>query len=217
MDSSSLNLKKYYNIPFSSPTIRNELKVLEDCGFLEKKFFSSGRLPTLKAINFYIETNIIKKKSKNRKQELKMEGELQELAKEFIDFEDFIKNISEFLQTVTLAFNDEIFEFYGLKHIFKIFEDSKIPKDKEDHVERLLNYLDDDLLMKEELRQYSQKELPKILIGGKSKISDYLDCSITVSQINFHKQIFGIAFIDNTRSNYKKNYTLAKVIKNIKF
>lgn len=45
-----------YNLSYSSATIRNEMSLLEDLGFLEKTHTSSGRIPSMKGYHFYVET-----------------------------------------------------------------------------------------------------------------------------------------------------------------
>ncbi|EUJ25015.1 heat-inducible transcriptional repressor HrcA [Listeria grandensis] len=51
----SKNLLKENNLPFSSATIRNEMSVLEEYGFIEKTHSSSGRIPSEKGYRFYVD------------------------------------------------------------------------------------------------------------------------------------------------------------------
>mgnify|MGYP002682175654 CR=1 FL=1 len=41
-------------LDFSSATIRNELSILEDSGYLKKNYYSSGSIPTNKAYEFLV-------------------------------------------------------------------------------------------------------------------------------------------------------------------
>lgn len=43
-----------YDLPFSSATIRNEMAVLEEIGYLEKTHTSSGRIPSTEGYRFYV-------------------------------------------------------------------------------------------------------------------------------------------------------------------
>ncbi|WP_213810279.1 DeoR family transcriptional regulator [Jeotgalicoccus sp. WY2] len=52
---SSKHLLEKYNFDVSSATIRNDMAVLEKEGFLIKTHTSSGRVPSRKALKFYIE------------------------------------------------------------------------------------------------------------------------------------------------------------------
>lgn len=51
----SKTLMEKYNLSYSSATIRNDMVVLEDMGYLEKTHTSSGRVPSTKGYRFYCE------------------------------------------------------------------------------------------------------------------------------------------------------------------
>lgn len=51
----SKQIEKEYNNSISSATIRNEMKVLEDLGFLEQPHVSAGRIPSTKGYRFYVD------------------------------------------------------------------------------------------------------------------------------------------------------------------
>ncbi len=51
--SKALQIK--YSLPYSSATIRNDMQILEEMGYLEKTHTSSGRIPSTKGYRFYCE------------------------------------------------------------------------------------------------------------------------------------------------------------------
>ncbi len=51
----SKTLMEKYHLPYSSATIRNDMVILEELGFLEKTHTSSGRVPSTKGYRFYCE------------------------------------------------------------------------------------------------------------------------------------------------------------------
>lgn len=51
----SKTLQEKYSLKVSSATIRNEMKLLEDEGLIEKPFTSAGRVPSEKGYRYYIE------------------------------------------------------------------------------------------------------------------------------------------------------------------
>ena len=51
----SETLIKAYNLDYSSATIRNDMKLLESQGLIEKTHTSSGRIPSSKGYHYYIE------------------------------------------------------------------------------------------------------------------------------------------------------------------
>ncbi len=52
---SKLLIEKY-GLPYSSATIRNEMAILEELGYLEKTHTSSGRVPSLMGYRFYVDS-----------------------------------------------------------------------------------------------------------------------------------------------------------------
>ncbi len=52
----SLILAEKYRLGYSSATIRNELALLEDSGYMYQPYASSGRIPTHRAYELYIES-----------------------------------------------------------------------------------------------------------------------------------------------------------------
>lgn len=50
-----------YNLEYSSATIRNEMKLLEEFGFLKQPHISSGRIPSTKGYRYYVD-NLMKEK-----------------------------------------------------------------------------------------------------------------------------------------------------------
>ena len=56
----------------SSATIRNEMKTLEDLGYLEKTHISSGRVPSEKGYRYYVD-NLMKPKEMTGEEMLKLQ------------------------------------------------------------------------------------------------------------------------------------------------
>ncbi|MCX8074792.1 MAG: heat-inducible transcriptional repressor HrcA [Clostridia bacterium] len=50
-----------YNLEYSPATIRNEMKLLEDDGYLEQPHISAGRIPSTKGYRYYVD-NLMKEK-----------------------------------------------------------------------------------------------------------------------------------------------------------
>ncbi len=57
----SKTLVDKYGLDYSPATIRNEMKVLEDEGFLEQPHISAGRIPSTKGYRYYVD-NLMKEK-----------------------------------------------------------------------------------------------------------------------------------------------------------
>ena len=65
----SKTLQTKYKLPYSSATIRNDMQVLEEMGYLEKTHTSSGRIPSTQGYKFYCE-NLLKNASVDKKMEV---------------------------------------------------------------------------------------------------------------------------------------------------
>lgn len=57
----SKTLVDKYNLKYSSATIRNEMKLLEEGGYLEQPHVSAGRIPSTKGYRYYVD-NLMKEK-----------------------------------------------------------------------------------------------------------------------------------------------------------
>ena len=62
-------LQTKYKLPYSSATIRNDMQVLEEMGYLEKTHTSSGRIPSTLGYKFYCE-NLLKNSAIDKKMEV---------------------------------------------------------------------------------------------------------------------------------------------------
>lgn len=58
----SKTLAEKYNLKYSSATIRNEMKLLEEAGFLEQPHISAGRVPSTKGYRYYVDNLMNDKK-----------------------------------------------------------------------------------------------------------------------------------------------------------
>ena len=57
----SKTIMEKYNLEYSSATIRNDMKLLEEAGYLEQPHVSAGRIPSTKGYRYYVD-NLMKEK-----------------------------------------------------------------------------------------------------------------------------------------------------------
>lgn len=72
---SSKSLVENGSIEASSATIRNEMGVLEELGYIEKMHTSSGRIPSIKGYRFYVD-NLLKPKRVQGKEKVQIKGRM---------------------------------------------------------------------------------------------------------------------------------------------
>ncbi|MCF0116900.1 MAG: heat-inducible transcription repressor HrcA, partial [Bacilli bacterium] len=92
----SQTLIEQYDLPYSSATIRNEMQMLENDGFLEKTHTSSGRIPSSKGYRYYVEN--LRNKDLDENIKFQLQTILQEKNK---SIEDIIKESCEILSHMT--------------------------------------------------------------------------------------------------------------------
>ena len=93
----SRRLSKKYNINLSSATIRNVMSDLEEMGFLHQPHTSAGRIPTEKALRFYVNSILkIRKLHPREKSRIREKYQFSEL-----EASDIIKQTSEVLSVLS--------------------------------------------------------------------------------------------------------------------
>lgn len=111
-------LVQNYNLELSDATIRNEMRELEEEGYLTHPHTSAGRIPTEMGYKYYVEhllrTTGVSKKIKDEIQSV-LEAE-KDLAK---SRKNIAKLISEYLNTsVIIAFSDSNVYYTGISNLF---------------------------------------------------------------------------------------------------
>ena len=178
----SRKIAKKYNINLSSATIRNVMSDLEDLGLLHQPHTSAGRIPTEKALRFYVNSILKVKDLKLReKDRIRKRYQFSEL-----ETSDIIKQTSEVLSVLSHQMSIiSAPKIIGtvLKHIefIKIstnrilvifvsqsgFVQNRIVEDKEDisqgELDKYTNYLGDILvgISLEEVREKLDEEMQK--------------------------------------------------------
>lgn len=79
---SSDNLDRKYNLGVSPATIRNEMAQLSDLGYLRQPHTSSGRLPTPKAMKFYV-TQLMQEKQLSVAEEVAAKQKVMDARDDF--------------------------------------------------------------------------------------------------------------------------------------
>lgn len=157
----SEGLEKKYELGISPATIRNEMADLEKLGFLKKPHTSAGRIPTSKAIKFYI-NQLMKEKELSVTEEVaakrkiwdyrhKREKLLQETARELAKQTHIIG--------ITMTEEGDLYHA-GYANILDLPEFYDI-----DVTRTVLSMLDEFSLMKEILMRATEEESPHVLIG----------------------------------------------------
>ena len=207
----SRKLAKKYNINLSSATIRNVMSDLEDMGLLHQPHTSAGRIPTEKALRFYVNSILKVKDLKLReKDRIRKRYQFSEL-----ETSDIIKQTSEVLSVLSHQMSIiSAPKIIGtvLKHIefIKIstnrilvifvsqsgFVQNRIVEDKEDisqgELDKYTNYLGDILvgISLEEVRAKLDEEMQKEKIAYDQLMSKALQLSKKALAVELEPELY---------------------------
>jgi len=196
---SGLIVDKYYK-DLSSATIRNEMMVLEDEGFLTHPHTSAGRIPTEKGYQFYIDNFLQEKEVAKKDRDF-----IQKAIKNFRQWEpDLVKNLAKAMaelstETVFVAFSEDDFFYTGISHIFRKpeFAEMEIVYNLSqviDHMDEVLNKL---------FGTINQKT---ILLGKQNPFGNICSSVITKYKNKSTKGLLGI--LGPMRMDYNRNNSL---------
>jgi len=183
-------------------TIRNELRLLEEEGYLTHPHTSAGRMPTEKGYRHYLD-NLDKKKIKISKKDNDILGMSVKSDK---DYKNSRKKLAKVLvelsdQAVLLAFSPDSVYYTGLSNLFSKPEFSELQMVADisqifDHCEDCLQDFFDQV-----------DEEPQIFIGKEHAFGDML--TVVASQFSNEEVEDGlIMLMGPMRMDYKKNLGL---------
>lgn len=112
-------LEKKYNLGVSSATIRNEMSALTQMGYLKQPHTSAGRMPTPKAMKFYI-GQLMEEKQLSLSEEVKMKEEVWEARNNLDDLMDEAVHIlADKTRSLSVGVVDDGRTWYaGLANVF---------------------------------------------------------------------------------------------------
>jgi len=184
-------------LDLSEATVRNELRVLEEEGFLSHPHTSAGRMPTVAGYKHYLKSNDFSKAKLSEKENIVLNS-----AKSSSDKKEVLKNFAKAVveisgQTVLIAFSRDSVYYTGLVNLFSQPE------------VRELNISADISLMFDRCEECVEKfydiaeDAPKFYISDEHSFGEIL----SVGAFKFGDgSIF--ALLGPVRMNYKKNYAI---------
>ncbi len=188
------------DLDLSEATVRNELRVLEEEGYLTHPHTSAGRIPTEKGYRYYIK-NLNLAKSQISKNDGKI---LSSSLDKISDHESSFKNMAKVMvelsnETVVIAFSPENIYYTGLSNLFNKPEFDELSlvagvSEMFDHCE-------------ENLEGFFEKVdiNPQYFIGDEHPFGEML----SVVSMRFGKDGL-VALLGPKRMDYKYNFGLMK-------
>lgn len=191
-------------------TIRNEMLCLDELGYLEQPYTSSGRVPTDKGYRFFVDHL-----TDNFEVSRRARGKVRELFAESDDEDIFVKEFSRAISRMTGAFtaaglfDDELFYDVGFSQILKEpeFRDSA-------YVEsfgKLVDLLDDEV---RDLCESARDMHELVFIGHENPLREGRGHAMILSSWR-HPAGFGgfLALIGPKRMDYQRTISLLRCIR----
>jgi len=117
----SESLEKKYNLGISPATIRNEMLVLSKAGYLKQLHTSAGRVPTPKAMKFYVD-QLMEERQMSLSDEVRAKEDVWDARKDFNRLMDEVAhalaNQTQSLAVVAIDGEDKLWHA-GYSNIFK--------------------------------------------------------------------------------------------------
>lgn len=198
-----------YKLDISPATVRNEMAILEDEGYIHQPHTSAGRVPTEKGYQFYVDNFLAAKEPKADSQKV-----LEEVARKMKQQEEqLIKGlarelaeISQQMVFVGLAPYDAYYT--GLSNIFSQpeFAEQNLVYD----LSRVVDHLDEVTV---KLFRRDFKAEPEIIIGSRNPFGNM--CSAVWSSYRFGSKqgLFGV--LGPMRMDYEVNLGLVNYVKEL--
>jgi len=201
-------LVKQEGLDWSEATVRNDLRALEDIGYLTHPHTSAGRIPTFAGYRHYINSVNLHDLKINGKDEKKVE---EILTGEKQDFENGVKTLAKGLADIS---SDAIIYAFGKDRIYYTGLSNLFGKKELIGSEMVVNVSAVFDRCEECLEKFSEsvEDSPKFFLGEDHPFGDYL--SVLATRVCKEKNDM-LIMVGLTRMDYKRNYTLIKKISEI--
>jgi heat-inducible transcriptional repressor len=207
---SSSVIVKEYDVDACAATVRNDMVVLEDKGFIKKPHISAGRLPSTAGIKYYL-THLLKEENipLDKEEEIKAQvstndGSFYKMLNTAIEILSEETNEAAFLHLNDIRIQKNLYKLFKyeelsqndtISSILQLLEDKK-------HLQKITKYVNDDVfaIVGEDL-QYLKLNLAALVgvkFSGLQKDHEGLIGVIASKRLNYAKVIPLIRLIGNT-------------------
>lgn len=191
-------------LDWSEATVRNELRALEEEGFLTHPHTSAGRIPTLIGYDFYVNTLKEEEIKANKKDSSTLSEAFLAVAERELAMKNLAKALVEISdETVMVAFSPEKVYYTGLTNLFQ----------KPDFAEiRLVASISEVFDRCEESMPMffgRVEKKPKIFLGKEHPFGEML--SVVATKFGNNSESV-ISLLGPQRMNYKRNWALMQKV-----
>ena len=196
-----------YDLDVSPATIRNEMAVLEDEGYIIQPHTSAGRIPTSLAYRLFVDQlkfNIqIINKAKKDIELLRRQHNLNRAKEKLYEMVAILAAVTNNVSFATLPDNKHIF-YMGVSNVLRQPEFRDNPSSATQVIEVLETKFADIL------SQLKISDEPAFYIGEENLIPEIKSCSILVQRYNYRGFGGVMGILGATRMNYAYNMVALK-------
>lgn len=194
----SETLEKKYELGISPATIRNEMAILTEAGFLKKPHSSAGRSPTSFALKYYI-NELMEKKSLSTKDEVSVKEKIWDSRMEFNKLlKEATKALAEKTKMLALATTDKKELYYaGAYQILDMPEFFDI-----DVTRMALSLLDEEVKICDLLTRAINEDPIHILFGEEAGLEFLEPCGFVYTHFQSGPRSGAIGVLGPARINY---------------
>lgn len=196
-----------YDLNVSPATIRNEMAVLEEEGYIIQPHTSAGRIPTSLAYRLFVDQlkfNIqLLNKAKNDIEMLRRQHNLNRAKEKLYEMVAILATVTNNVSFATLPDNKHIF-YMGVSNVLRQPEFRDNPSSATQVIEVLETKFADIL------SQLKISDEPAFYIGEENLIPEIKSCSILVQRYNYRGFGGVMGILGATRMNYAYNMVALK-------
>ncbi len=193
-----------YSLDVSPATVRNDMSIMEDYGFLTHLHTSGGRVPTEKGYKFYVDNFIDFNKPLNRKDKQILDKVNKIKNKDvLLKMKRLAKQMAELSNAaVFIAFDKHDVYYTGISNLFSQPEFRDF--DAIYHMGAVIDHLDEGVG-----KIYNQIQEVEVNIGSDNSFND--NCAAILAKVN--KNLIGI--LGPMRMDYQRNICLVNYTKRL--
>lgn len=196
------------NFDLSSATIRNEMSELESEGYLYQPYTSAGRVPTVKAYQYYVK-NLISEKPPASDEQHAMEGLVKQQKDEVKMLKYLARQLAEFSHLATVVgFGPRDVYYTGLSDLFS--QPEFIQVDMVRAIAQMVDHLDEAMV-----RLYHQG-IPvnvEVKLGDTNPFGE--DCALVVTSYSAENSARIIGLLGPVRMDYDANIARLRYVKKL--
>lgn len=205
-------LLEHFDFPVSSATLRNDMVILEEGGYLYQPHISAGRIPTDKGYRTYVE-EMMQEETLTRGEQAHLQKELLMLRAKHVRLSrttaKLLSVLSGNLAVSGLIDNDELYDF-GMKELMEKPEFQEM--DELSRVVETLDSLDEKL---DGLMLQLKDGETQIFIGHENPLTGIDNCSMVVAPYRTDEGRGLLAIIGPKRMDYAKNKSLIEYMRKL--